>query len=226
MRPPDRTIKRLRSTFSLGKGRTNPSEVNYREIFNAANDAIFVHDLQTGAVLDVNQRMCEMYGCTVAEARLLTVANFSSNQTPYTDKEAGVFVEKAAGGTPQLFEWHAKKISGALFWVEVNLRRVTLNGQECVLAVVRDITDRKHAEQQLAESHRRVSEILESIGDAFCSVDKALRFTYVNQKAEELWAVRREDLIGRDYLSVFPQAIGSRAYQEISRSLAQNLQIN
>lgn len=44
-----------------GEDAIRTSEANYRTIFDTANDAIFVHDLETGAILDVNQKMSEMY---------------------------------------------------------------------------------------------------------------------------------------------------------------------
>lgn len=44
------------------------SEGRFREIFNTVNDAIFIHDAETGRIIDVNRRMCEMYGVTHEEA--------------------------------------------------------------------------------------------------------------------------------------------------------------
>jgi PAS domain S-box-containing protein len=202
------------------------SELNYRSIFNAANDAIFVLDNKTGAILDVNERMCEMYGCTPEQCRKLWFSDLSSNEEPYTEKVAAALMEKAAAGNPQFFEWQAKKLDGELFWVECNLRHIWLRGAACLLFVVRDVTERKRAESQLTESHRQVTEILESIGDAFYSLDTDFRFTYVNRKTEELWAMRRQDLIGRDFLEVFPQAIGTYSHQECVRAIDQGTPIN
>jgi chemotaxis protein methyltransferase CheR len=202
------------------------SEANYRSIFNTANDAIFVHDLKTGRIYDVNERMCEMYGYTVDQVKQLTVADLSSNQPPYTQNEAFDFIQKAGAGEPQVFEWHAKKSSGELFWVEVGLRQAWLRGENCLLAVVRDITERKRAEAQLAESHRRVKEILESIGDAFYSLDKDLRFTYVNSKTEELWGRRREDLLGKKLLEVFPESIGTPSHDASMRAFEEGRPVN
>jgi PAS domain S-box-containing protein len=195
------------------------SELSYRSIFNAANDAIFVHELETGRIIDVNERMCELYGYKQDEVRQLTVADLSSNEAPYTQKDAVALIQKAGAGQPQIFDWHARKMSGELFWVEVSLRQVSLRGTACLLAVVRDITERKQAETQLAQSHRQVNEVLESIGDAFYSVDSQLRFTYVNRKTEELWATKREDLLGRNFLEVFPQAAGTPQYYECMRAM-------
>jgi PAS domain S-box-containing protein len=53
---------------------------------------------------------------------------------------------------------------------------------------------------------------LESISDAFYAVDSEWRFTYINRKAEELWERRREDLIGKVYPEIFPQVVGSSAF--------------
>jgi PAS domain S-box-containing protein len=49
------------------------SEERFRTIFNAVSDAIFVQDLATGAIIDVNQRMCDMYGYTHDEALQLNI---------------------------------------------------------------------------------------------------------------------------------------------------------
>ena len=202
------------------------SELNYRSIFNAANDAIMVQELETGKTIDVNERACEMFGYTVDEIRKLTVVDLSSNERPYTLEEADALIRKAAAGEPQVFEWRARKSSGELFWVEVGLRQVSLRGSDCLLAVARDISERKQAEAQLAESHRRVNEVLESIGDAFYSLDKDLRFTYVNRKTEELCAMKRADLLGRNFLEVFPQAVGTPSYRECMRAIDEGCIVN
>lgn len=127
------------------------SEANYQTIFNEANDAIFVHDLNTGRILDVNERMCEMYGCTKEEALSLNIGAISSNEPSYTQQDALEWIEKTLALGPQVFEWQAKHKKGHTFWVEVNLKRAKIMGKDCVLAVVRDITERRLAEEELAK---------------------------------------------------------------------------
>jgi len=203
----------------LAEAALKESEVNYRTIFNTANDAIFVIDFNSKTILDVNERMCEMYGCTPEQARTFWVQELSPNQAPYSEKEAAAFIDAAAAGIPQVFEWRSRKLNGEDFWVEVNLRHISLRSKECLLAVVRDITERKLAEDTLAASHRQMTDILESIGDAFYSLDNDLRFTYVNRKTEELWRMKREDLLGRNFLDVFPQSVGTPSYYECMRAV-------
>ena len=126
----------------------------YREIFDAANDAIFVHDLRTGKILDVNRKGCEMYGYSREEICGCTIQDLSSGEPPCTQEEAVRYIKRAAQGKPALFEWHAKTSSGKLFWVEVNLKRVCLSARDCVLALVRDISDRKQLEEELAQAQK------------------------------------------------------------------------
>jgi PAS domain S-box-containing protein len=133
------------------------SEANYRAIFNAINDAILVHDVETGEVVDVNWRMFEMYGVSPAEVRQLTDnVDLSLGGPPYTAESASEWFKKAAKGEAQLFEWRAKDHSGRDFWVEVNLKRALISGQHRLLAVVRDITERKLAQEKLITYHDKL----------------------------------------------------------------------
>ena len=69
--------------------------------------------------------------------------------------------------------------------------------------------------QQEAEraSERRAAAILESITDAFYTLDADFRFTYVNRRAEELWGRSRAELLGRSYAEEFPQVVGSESHE-------------
>ena len=151
------------------------AEANYRAIFDTANDAIFVHDVATGAILDVNPKMSAMYGYTRDEARRLTVQDMSAGVAPHTQERALELVRAAVAGTPQLFEWLAKDRAGRLFWVEVNLKRVVLGADDRLLAIVRDITERKRAERQIRESHESQK-----------TLNALLRLALEDMKLEEL----------------------------------------
>jgi PAS domain S-box-containing protein len=142
------------------------SEQNYRSIYNAANDTIFIHDIKSGEILDVNERIQDVYGYTPDEAKRLNVGAISSGEAPYTQEHALEWIVKAADGKPQLFEWLAKDKHGRLFWVEVNLKKAVIGGRDRLLAVVRDIDARKRNEetQNKLQVQIQQSQRLESIG--------------------------------------------------------------
>src|ERR1019366_5979697 len=114
---PIRNVKgELISVSVIGRDvtRQRQAELNYAAIFDAANDAIFVHDIQTGAILDVNRKMTEMYGYTAEEAQRLNVEALSAGTPPYTQQDAEHWLKKALDGEPQLLEWLAKDKAGRL----------------------------------------------------------------------------------------------------------------
>ncbi|NLT34981.1 MAG: PAS domain S-box protein [Gaiellales bacterium] len=141
----------------LEQERLRASETNYREIFDKANDGVFIHDIRTGRMLDANFKLYEMYGYTAEEFKSIMVGAISADRPPYTQSDALKWIRKAARDEPQLFEWLAKDRNGRLFWVEVNLKRARIAGQERLLAIVRDITERKRAEDEVLRARRALS---------------------------------------------------------------------
>lgn len=135
-----RTEKRLKS-----------AEKNYHSIFNTVNDAICIHDKESGDILNVNNKMTEMFGYSRRDFRRLKIEDISEGVKPYTQEEALQWL-KAAHEGPRRFEWRCRNKAGRLFWVEVNLKPVTLQGESRLVAVIRDISDRKMMEEELREA--------------------------------------------------------------------------
>jgi PAS domain S-box-containing protein len=131
------------------------SEASYRAIFDAAEDAIFVHDLATGAIVDVNAKACEAFGYTREEFRQLDIGTLGSGEHPYTQEGAMALIARARDGEELRSEWHGRKRDGSLRWHDVFVKRVTIGGQDRILALARDITARKSAEAALRASEEQ-----------------------------------------------------------------------
>jgi PAS domain S-box-containing protein len=138
------------------------SEESCREILDASTDTILIHDLDHGVVLDANRAVLDMYGYAPEEVLGLTVDDLSFGESPYRQADAEPLWHKAIDEGPQRFEWRSRKKDGELFWSEVVLQRVVISGRERILALVRDITKRKEAEQELREEQRTLRQLLES----------------------------------------------------------------
>jgi PAS domain S-box-containing protein len=124
------------------------SEETLRVTFNNAHDAIFIHELN-GDIIDVNDKMLEMYGVDRDTAISLSITDhYSGPDNPL--ERVPVIWQKVIEGENQLFRWQARRIDdGSFFDAEVSLRRITLNQRHAILATVRDITERKRAEQEI-----------------------------------------------------------------------------
>ena len=142
------------------------SERNYRDIFNTTKDAMFVHDAETGRILEINRTVEEMYGYSREEILDRQVRDLSSGEPPYREKDAVGWIHKAVAEGPQSFEWLAKRKNGELFWTEVVLSTTQIGGMMRILAVVRDQTERKNAEEEKQKLQSQLNQVqkMESIG--------------------------------------------------------------
>jgi PAS domain S-box-containing protein len=152
------------------------SERTYREIFDSITDALFIHDIETGDILDVNDTMLSQFGYKRDELPDLTVERLSALTEPYTNKRAVALIKQAAGGETVVFEWLNRKKNGELFYSENILKFVVIAGKERILAIVRDITERRQAKEALEKRLVALTQPLDSpegitINDLFSLTD-------------------------------------------------------
>jgi len=142
------------------------SERNYQEIFNASQDAIILHDQQTGRILEANDAVKRMYGYSREEMLGLTMQDISCDGFNY---QPGEVVDAETDDPPVVtrsFEWRCRRKNGDCFWTEVVVSATSIGGEGCSLAVARDITERNRAESEkrlLEDQLYRIQKI-ESIG--------------------------------------------------------------
>ncbi|MDD5175436.1 MAG: PAS domain S-box protein [Sterolibacterium sp.] len=125
------------------------SEDKFRTIYDSINDAIFIHDVDSGRILEVNASASQMYGYSREQLLSLDLAEISASTAPYTLKAALGYLRLARENGWQAFEWLARDQTNRQFWVAVNLKTLNIGGNQRILAVVRDIDSRKRAEQEL-----------------------------------------------------------------------------
>lgn len=145
------------------------ADTRTRDILDATSDAIVIHDIKDGRIVEVNAPTLQMFACQ-REQLIGRVASGTdnANSSHYIDK-ATEYIQRAISDGPQSFEWLAKPSEGRAFWVEVLLRSADIAGAPRVVAVLRDITARRRLEQQVreAETFRAVGQLAGGIAHDF-----------------------------------------------------------
>jgi PAS domain S-box-containing protein len=173
------------------------SEESYRTLFEASSDAMYVHELGTGAILDANRRACEMTGYTLEELRAGGLELIANGGEPYGAGELLEYGHRAGAGTPQRLEMKVFHRSGREGWIEVGLQRVSIAGMDRVLVTARDVTERKMAEVALRESEERYRTIFDTAADTIVLIDRTSTILAINAAAERTFGYRPEELVGK-----------------------------
>lgn len=92
------------------------------------------------------------------------------------------YIELAKSGRPQRFEWHSRRANGELFTTEVGLSLLEDDGRQRVIAVIRDISERKRTEQQARRQHEILRVLLENFPGGVSLIDDSLRVVAWNQE--------------------------------------------
>ncbi len=191
-------VRRQTLELSAKEVALRQSEENYQEIFNAGSDAIFIHDAETGQILDVNQTMLDLYGYKKEQVLQLLVVDVSANVPPYTEQEVRQHLQNAIQQGPQHFEWLAKKKNKELFWVEIGLKYYQPGTAGRIIATVRDISARKQAEEALRQSEEKFSRAFKLSPDAVY-INRLADGVYIeiNQGFSDMTGWTADEVLGR-----------------------------
>ncbi|MFH0964639.1 MAG: PAS domain S-box protein [Planctomycetota bacterium] len=131
----------------------------FRALVDRSNDTIEVIDPETGRFLDVNEKGCADLGYSRQELLSLRVPDVDPGMDPSSYPEVVKQLRKA--GSWSMESRHLRK-DGTPFPVEINLSYVQLD-RDYIVAVVRDITERKRAEEELHQTYARELVINETL---------------------------------------------------------------
>lgn len=131
-----------------------------RSLLETVNDAVIIYGDKNGEVLDMNRKARELFGHSGA-VHALTARSLES--AAYADDLSINIREwflRHSGNTPQRFDQRFDSKDGPPLWTEITLQNVAINGRERKIAVVRDISARKRAEESLQEMNRTLKMLL------------------------------------------------------------------
>ncbi len=192
----DATLETHDAAAGNAEARMRESEERFRKIFDYSNDAIFVIDPAQDEILDVNPQACKMLGFSRADLLSMPMSAIHPHEMPLLRAFASSVVDKGHGWTNEL---SCLTKSGKRLPSEISASVIELAGRKCMIALIRDITERKRAEQALRESEEKLSRVLESAMDAIITINRQFRIVIFNEAAEKVFRCRDCHVVGQPF---------------------------
>ena len=178
------------------------SKERYRLLFESNPHPVWVYDLETLAILDVNNAAIRSYGYPREEFLTLTIKDLRPLEdvplllqniaaSDFSSQDCGV--------------WTHRKKNGSLIAVEVVSHPLIFGDRNARLVVATDITERKRVEADLRQSEERSRLMIESVVDyAILTLDPRGIVTSWNAGAERIKGYRAEEIIGKHFSQFYP----------------------
>lgn len=180
------------------------SEERYRSLVELSPDAVVVH--REGKFVYVNPAAVKLWGATSAD-ELINKSIFDVVHPDYHDhvRERVDYIQKFLKPT-ELAEQKCLRLDGTVADVEVTGLPFTSQGKPAVLAVFRDITEKKQAREALRKAEKRLRTVVASASLILFATDKNGVFTLC--EGEGLKSLRLEpgELVGQSVFEVYPDS--------------------
>lgn len=162
----------------------------FRSLIDQSNDAFFVNDPETGRILDANDKACISLGYRLEELLNMRVFDFEAtipDHFSWKEHVKGVKKKKNI-----ILEGRHKRKDGTIFPVEINVNYVVIGNVSYMIAVARDITERKQTEEEL----RIKARLLDDATDSIFVHDLDGNFIYINEGAYKSRGFSKEEIMG------------------------------
>ncbi len=197
------------------------SEARYRQLFEDANDIIYVHDL-SGNYVSINKAAERIFGYTRDEALKLNMAQIAVPE--HLKRVQRQLAKKVAGDQAQtVYEVDCIRKDGKRITLEVNSSIILKDGEPiAVQGIARDVTDRKQSEETIKKSEERYRDLFENANDLIYTHDLDGNFTSLNRSGEEITGYSRDEALGMHLSEVVAPEFIEGAKTMISRKLEED----
>ena len=182
------------------------SEDRLRKIFEFTKDAMFI-EKPTGEIIDVNKATCGMLGYSKDELLTKRVGDVVPPDVAATLART---IQKRTVQEGVYVETEDMRKDGRRVPVEVSCTLVDIKGEERVIAILRDISERKQAEDALRESEERFRKIFNNTKDAIFVEKPGGSFVDVNEAACRMLGYTKKELLGKAVGDVVPSDVAER----------------
>lgn len=163
-------------------------------IFSQAGDGIDLVDVETLAILEVNDAACEMMGYTRDEYLRLSLPDVQPDQNA-PQLRAGI-AQILANGSASFPSRHRRK-DGSVFDIHLDIRPIKLRGRDCLVAVWRDISREREARDALRRAAQWHRALLQNTVEGVCIFDRTKTVVEVNDRFAEMLGYTPEEMAGK-----------------------------
>ncbi|MDA3865214.1 MAG: PAS domain S-box protein [Salinivirgaceae bacterium] len=189
----------------------------YKALFDESNDAILIFEGME--LIEWNRKALALFEDSSKPGHVMNFFKMhpekQSNGSVSTQK-AQEIIEKTLAGEPQFFEWEHLNKHGEIFHTEVSLNRITQVNPNLFQALVRDVTGRYRAEQELKKSEQRYRTIIDTAPSGILTLTKHGVVKSSNQAFHELLGYDKTQIIGLHFTQLSGIKIGN--YDEAIRA--------
>jgi diguanylate cyclase (GGDEF)-like protein/PAS domain S-box-containing protein len=171
------------------------SEQRYRTVFESAADAAFIMDGEV--FIDCNAAAAAMFRCPVTQITGKTPYDFSPPTQPDGKASKEAALEKITNAMQSLhpyFEWVHQRADGETFFAEVGLNTLSIRDKTYLVAFVRDVTQRKKAE----ESMLLAAQVYQNSSEAMMVTDASGSIVNINPAFTTITGYAPEEIIGQN----------------------------
>jgi two-component system cell cycle sensor histidine kinase/response regulator CckA len=175
------------------------SEEKYSKAFHISPDAVNINRVSDGVYFAVNEGFTRITGYTHGDVI----------GRPSTSKDLSIWVSDAdrkrlvdglrRDGEVVGLEAPFRCKNGKIITGLMSARTLTIDGEECILSITRDITDRKNAERALYVSHAALKSLVDSLPEAIIALDKDDLVRVWNPVAEKIFGWTAKEVVGKPY---------------------------
>ncbi|WPL18924.1 Signal transduction histidine-protein kinase BarA [Thiorhodovibrio winogradskyi] len=191
-----RELDQLNQQMQANYQALEAQEQRFRALFNHYPDATLLIDLADGATLEFNARAHQQLGYSAEEFARLRIGDYEAIETA---EETAQHIQQIIDEGYDHFETRHRHKDGHLIDVSVTATLLDLGGRRCLLAVSRDISPFKQAEQALKDRDQRLQQLAAHSRTVTWSVDANGLYTDVSAVATSVWGYAPEELIGRKH---------------------------
>ncbi|MGN7612856.1 PAS domain S-box protein [Magnetococcales bacterium HHB-1] len=177
---------------------------HFRNLVDETKDALFVIDPETAQFQDCNLMAAKSLGYSHEELLTLRVIDIETNLPNKNAWDQHVSKLKSMGS--EILDGKHQRYDGSIFPVEVSISYFENANQ--IVAVARDVSERKKLEKELSQTNERLETILNSVGEGITGIDLNDRFIFVNKAASNMMDWTSHNVIGKkrsDYMRITRQ---------------------